>query len=240
MTSSECRLLKAVKAILLWWSLCVTRINLGLMMAAGFHSTSCRGPISGGLLIALKLTGMSLSITIGGPMLYMPRLCISLVSEAGMCWWTPSLPISGGRPWSRLCSAQVLPIIGAGGGLVCESVGKADMLSAYFDSKQSMDPVDLPSTIAIRLPVSLPLPSGHVRWSGSCWVWIPMVALTHHWECFLFFWRRQLRFWLLVSLWYFGGSFVWVAFLFAGEWLMSPQFQRVHLTPQHPIIDQFP
>ena len=38
-------------------------------------------------------------------------------------------------------------------------------------------------------------------------------------------------FWPLVSLWYFGGSFVWVAFLFAGEWLMSSQFQRVRLPP---------
>ena len=43
-----------------------------------------RGPISGGLVIALELTGMSLSITRGGPMLYMPRLCVSLVSEAGI------------------------------------------------------------------------------------------------------------------------------------------------------------
>ena len=38
------------------------------------------------------------------------------------------------------------PLIGAGGGLVCESVGKAEMLSAHFDGKQSRDPVDLPST----------------------------------------------------------------------------------------------
>ena len=38
------------------------------------------------------------------------------------------------------------PLIGAGGGLVCESVGKADMLPAHFDGKQSRDPVDLPST----------------------------------------------------------------------------------------------
>ena len=38
------------------------------------------------------------------------------------------------------------PLIGAGGGLVYESVGKADMLSAHFDGKQSRDPVDLPST----------------------------------------------------------------------------------------------
>ena len=34
----------------------------------------------------------------------------------------------------------------AGGGLVCESVGKADMQSAHFDGEQSRDPVDLPST----------------------------------------------------------------------------------------------
>ena len=29
------------------------------------------------------------------------------------------------------------------------------------------------------------------------------------------------------------------SFPVAGEWLISPQFQRVHLPPQHPIIDQF-
>ena len=34
------------------------------------------------------------------------------------------------------------PLIGAGRGLV----GKADMLSAHFDGKQSRDPVNLPST----------------------------------------------------------------------------------------------
>ena len=33
-----------------------------------------------------------------------------------------------------------------GGGLVCESVGKADMLSAHFEEKQYRDPIDLPST----------------------------------------------------------------------------------------------
>ena len=59
-------------------------INLGLTMTAGMHSTASRAPISGGLVITLELTGMSLSITRGGPMLYMPRLCVSLVSEAGM------------------------------------------------------------------------------------------------------------------------------------------------------------
>ena len=37
------------------------------------------------------------------------------------------------------------PFIGAGVILVCESVAKAEMLSAHFDGKQSRDPVDLPS-----------------------------------------------------------------------------------------------
>ena len=56
----------------------------GLIMTSGLHSTSSRGPISGGLVIALEFTSMSLSIARGGPMLYMPRLCVSLVSEAGI------------------------------------------------------------------------------------------------------------------------------------------------------------
>ena len=38
------------------------------------------------------------------------------------------------------------PLISEGGGLVCESVGKADLLSDHFDSKQSRDAVDLPLT----------------------------------------------------------------------------------------------
>ena len=68
----------------------VERLNVhmsllvGLMMTAGLYSTSSMVPISGGLIIALELTGMGLSFTKGGPMLYMPRLCVSLVSEAGM------------------------------------------------------------------------------------------------------------------------------------------------------------
>ena len=38
------------------------------------------------------------------------------------------------------------PLIGSGGGLVCESVGKAEMRSTHFDGKSSRDLVDLPST----------------------------------------------------------------------------------------------
>ena len=36
------------------------------------------------------------------------------------------------------------PLVSEGGGLVCESIGKADLLSDHFDSKQSREAVDLP------------------------------------------------------------------------------------------------
>ena len=57
-------------------------------------------------------------------------------------WWlTLKSAVLGSSSDSSLS-----PLIGAGGGLVCESVEKADLLSAHFDGKQSRDPVDLPST----------------------------------------------------------------------------------------------
>ena len=37
---------------------------------------------------------------------YMPRLGVSLVSEAGMIWWTPSVRMSGGPPSDLFCLAR--------------------------------------------------------------------------------------------------------------------------------------
>ena len=93
-------------------------------------------------------------------------------------WWS----ILKSAVFGSSSDSSLPPLIGAGGGLVCESVGKAEMLSAHFDGKQSRDPVDQPSTT----PVSLTLTSGHGRYSGSCLIWIPMEALTN-WVWFLFF-----------------------------------------------------
>ena len=46
-----------------------------------------------------------------------------------------------------LGSSSSLPLlVSEGGGLVCETVGKADLLSDHFDSKQSREAVDLPLT----------------------------------------------------------------------------------------------
>ena len=36
------------------------------------------------------------------------------------------------------------PLVSEGGGLACESVGKADLMSDHFDSKQSREAVDQP------------------------------------------------------------------------------------------------
>ena len=55
--------------------------------------------------------------------------------------------------WSTLKSAvfgsgsALPPLVSEGGGLVCELVGKADLLSDHFDSKQSREAVDLPSIV---------------------------------------------------------------------------------------------
>ena len=57
------------------------------------------------------------------------------------------------------------PLIGAGGGLVCELVRKTDMLSAHFDGKQSRDPVDLPSTCHPSASlISFAFRSREVKW----------------------------------------------------------------------------
>ena len=55
-------------------------------------------------------------------------------------WWsTLKIAVFGS-------SSSLPPLVSEGGGLVCESVGKADLLSDHFDSKQSRETVDLPIT----------------------------------------------------------------------------------------------
>ena len=55
-------------------------------------------------------------------------------------WWATLKSVVFGS------SSSLPPLISEGGGLVCESVGKADWLSDHFDSKQSREAVDLPLT----------------------------------------------------------------------------------------------
>ena len=46
------------------------------------------------------------------------------------------------------------PLVSEGGGLVCELVGRADLLPDHFDSKQSREAADQPLTY--HPPPSLP------------------------------------------------------------------------------------
>ena len=52
-------------------------------------------------------------------------------------WWSTS------KSALFSSSSSLPPLVGLGGGLVCVSVGKADLLLDHFDSKQSRDSVDL-------------------------------------------------------------------------------------------------
>ena len=77
---------------------------------------------------------------------------------------------TGHKWWSNLKSAVFslslsLPLlVGGGGGLLCELVGKADMLILHFDGKQSRESVDLPLTcyLSPRL-ISFAFRLGEVR-----------------------------------------------------------------------------
>ena len=95
--------------------------------------------------------------------------------------------------WSTLMSAvfgtssSLPPLVNEGGGLVCESIGKADLLSYRFDSKQPREAVDLPLTCHPSASLTS-IASGRERSGVSCKTWTLMVALTH-WVCFLFFLR---------------------------------------------------
>ena len=68
------------------------------------------------------------------------RRSVSLVTETGYSYErsVPSLVVVH----SKVCGVR-LEFVSEGGGLVCESVGKADLLSDHFGTKQSTEAVDL-------------------------------------------------------------------------------------------------
>ena len=126
--------------ILLCNKLAPTRISLGLMINAGMLLASSRRLIFG-------LSGKkSLSSVKRELMKLTRRLSVRLVSETDVLINPPH------KWWSTLKSAvfglsSSLPLrVGANGGLVCESVGKADLPSDYFDCQQSRESVHLKFT----------------------------------------------------------------------------------------------
>ena len=75
-------------------------------------------------------------------------MCLCRVKRREETHNSASVPLSSvlcrGEVNSRLLSQGYSSKPGEGGGLVCESVGKAALLSDYFDSKQSREAVHLP------------------------------------------------------------------------------------------------
>ena len=91
----------------------------------------------------------------------MPCRNIWLADKSPIKWWSTHKSGVFGS------SSLFTPFVGEGGGLVCESVGKADVLSDHFDRKQSMESVDHRS-LAIHHIVLPHLPSGRMRSGVSC------------------------------------------------------------------------
>ena len=147
--------------------------------------------------------------------------------------------------WSTLKSAvfgsssSLPPLVSEGGGLVCESVGKADLLSDDFGSKQSREAVDLPLTCH-------PSPSFTTFAFKSSEVRRLLLDLdpsggTDPLGLFPLFLKRTAGVMApLVLVLCFGGLFVWVVSQLAGDRPMSPQFRKVHRPLLLPITDQFP
>ena len=119
-------------------------------MTPGVRSVSIRRIIFGGLVIVLELTGMSLVVArpYGWPTHKWPT------HNPTHKWWPTHKPTH--KWWPTLKSvvfgsgSSLPPLVrgGGGGGTVCESVGKLDLLFSHFYSKHAaQDPVVLPSTL---------------------------------------------------------------------------------------------
>ena len=147
--------------------------------------------------------------------------------------------------WSTLKSAvfgsssSLPPLISEGGGLVCDWVGKADLLSDHFDSKQSRETVDLPLTCHPSPSLTtFTFRSSEVR---RLLLDLDPYGSTDPFGMFPLFLKRTVivmapRF----SVGFFCDLFVWVVSQLAGDRLMSPQFRKVHRPLLLPITEQFP
>ena len=146
--------------------------------------------------------------------------------------------------WSTIKSAvfgsssSLTPLVSEGGGLVCEPVSKADLLSDHVDIKQPREAVDQPLT-------SHPSPSFTTFAFRSSEVRRLLLDLdpyggTDPLFFFLLFLRELLMLWPPVLVSCFVGLFVWVVSRLAGDRPMSPQFQKVHRPLLLPITNQFP
>ena len=121
---------------------------------------------------------------------------------------------------------------------MCESVGKADLLSDHFDSKQFRKAVDLPftcypspclTTIAFRSSEVRRLLLDFDPYGG-----------TDPLGMFPLFLKRTADVMAPYLSVLFQRLVLWVVSRLAGDGSMLPQFQKVHRPPLLPITYRFP
>ena len=132
-------------------SLCATRISIGLMINAGMLLASSKHVF--GLTAHLRWTSDRSRVNYEEFVRFQVT-ANETYSEAQRQFSDRNMDVlmnvqSPHQWWSTLKSAafgsssSLTPLVSEGGRLVCESVGKADILSNHFDSKQSREAVDM-------------------------------------------------------------------------------------------------
>ena len=127
--------------------MCVTRISLGLMINAGMLLASGRRLIFGGPVITRVNWEEFVSCQVRNETYLKVKRQFSdknrdvlLNVQSPHKWWPTLKSTVFGM------SSSLPLLVSEGDGLVCVSVGKVDLLSDHFDSKQSTEAVDLPLT----------------------------------------------------------------------------------------------
>ena len=137
-------------------------------------------------------------------------------------------------------SSALPPLVNEGGGLVCESIGKADLLSDHFDIKQSRKAVDLPLTCHSAPNLTIfAFRAREVR-GLPLLVDLDPYGDTDPMGMFPLFLKRTADVMAPVLVQCFSGLLVWVVSRLAGDRPMSTQFRKVHRPPLLRITDRFP
>ena len=147
--------------------------------------------------------------------------------------------------WSTLksevigSSSSLPPLVSDGGRILCESVGKADLLSDPFDSKQSRETVDL--TLTCHPSPSLTTFSFRLSEVRRLLLNLDLYDGTDPFGMFPVFFTKTADLMAPVFVQCFGGFFVSVVFRHSRDRPMSPQFfRKVHRPPLLPSTDRLP
>ena len=129
--------------------MCATRISLGLMINAGMTGLKQEAHLRWSRDHSRVNSDEFVHCQVRANETYLEAKC--QFSDRHMdVHMNAQCPISGGKLLSLRCSARVRrsfpPLVGGSGGLVCETVGKAHLLSDHFYGKQSRESIYLPLT----------------------------------------------------------------------------------------------